>query len=176
MSERVFVSVFTGEEPLLRATREARDGGHAIVDVHTPYAVHGLDEAMGVRPTRLPWICFGLGVLGAGAKFWFQMWTSATSWPVNVGGKPLRSVPAFVPVTFEIMVLFAGIGTVIAFLLRSRLRPGRAARLVHPKVTDDRFVLTILERDATFDAASMAQRMRELGAVETDERLAEVTR
>jgi hypothetical protein len=176
MTARVFLSVFEREEDILRATRQARESGLEIVDVYTPYAVHGLDEAMGVKPTLLPWVCLGLGITGAALKFWFQMWTSATSWPVNVGGKPLRSVPAFVPVTFEIMVLFAGIGTVIAFFIVRRLRPGKRAQIANLRVSDDRFVLALLERDATFDVGAMRERMMALGAVETEERLTEVAR
>ena len=75
---------------------------------------------MGLRPSRLPWVCFVLGLLGAVAMLLFQYWATAVSWPINVGGKPWNSLPAFVPVTFEVMVLCAGVGTVVAFIWRDR--------------------------------------------------------
>ena len=157
MSNRLLVSVFQDETDILGATKAAAEQGYTIADVYTPYAVHGLDAAQGLRPSRLPWICFALGLTGAAAKLGFQIWTSATSWALNVGGKPFKSVPAFVPVTFEMMVLFAGVGTVIALFVRSRLRPGKKPALLYAGATDDRFVLVLEERDAAFDVAKVRQ-------------------
>jgi Ni/Fe-hydrogenase subunit HybB-like protein len=137
------VAVFEREEDLLHATAAARKGGLRIVDAFAPHAVHGLDRAMGLRPSRLPWVCFVLGLLGAGAILLFQYWTTAVSWPINVGGKPWNSLPAFIPVTFEVMVLCAGVGTVAAFIWWSGLRPGRRSALSDLRVTDDRFALAI---------------------------------
>lgn len=158
MSSHLLIAAFEQERDILEATRTARERGYKIVDVYTPYAVHGLDSAQGLKPSKLPWICFALGIGGAIAKLWYQIWISATSWPVNVGGKPLKSVPAFVPVTFEIMVLFAGVGTVLAFLLISKLRPGKKPGVMYPRVTDNRFMLVLEQTDATFDV----QKVREL--------------
>ena len=119
------IAVFDNETDLLAATRAAREAGCEIVDVYTPYAVHGLDEAMGLRPSRLGWVCFLCGAAGAALAVWAQFWTSAVDWPLNVGGKPFNSLPAFVPVIFEVCVLLAGLGVVGALLLRCRLWPGR---------------------------------------------------
>lgn len=155
MSRRYLVTEFGSEEDLLAATRCAHEHQYKIVDAYTPYAVHGLDEAMGIRPTRLAVVCLALGVTGAVAKLGFQIWTSAWDWPVNVGGKPLISLPAFVPVTFEVTVLFAGVGTVLAFLFRSRLFPGKRPEAVFRGVTDDKFALVLLEDDAAFDVTAV---------------------
>lgn len=151
MGRRLFVSTFEQEADIIGATKAARTGGYKIVDIYTPYAVHGLDALQGLKPSKLPWVCFVFGLAGALAKLWYQIWTSATSWPVNVGGKPLNSVPAFVPVTFEIMVLFAGVGTVIALFILSRLYPGKKPAVTYPGSTDNRFVLILEEKDAAFD-------------------------
>jgi Ni/Fe-hydrogenase subunit HybB-like protein len=146
------VAVFEREEDLLHATAAARREGLQIVDAFTPHAVHGLDRAMGLRPSRLTWVCFGLGVLGTASMLLFQYWTTAMSWPINVGGKPWNSLPAFMPVTFEVMVLCAGVGTVVAFIWSSGLRPGRRSSLSDLRVTDDRFALAMAN---TTDAASV---------------------
>jgi len=171
MSRRLFVAYFENEQDILEATRAARTAGHDILDVYTPYAVHGLDKAMGLKPSRLPWVCLIFGLLGATAKLWFQVWTSAFNWPVNIGGKPLASIPAFVPVTFEITVLFAGLGTVGAFFLVSRLRPGRKPAVSYHRATNDRFVLVLVERDASFDPQRTAELCRKHGCVMMEERL-----
>src|SRR5512141_1337699 len=114
MSNRRFIGVFEREEDTLDAIRASRQRGYKIVDVYGPYAAHGFDEAMGLSPSRIPWIVFALGLSGAALKVWFEYWTTAIDWPVNVGGKPFNSLPAFIPVTFEVMVLFAALAAVIA--------------------------------------------------------------
>lgn len=173
MSTRLLVASFEREEDILSATSDVRRRGYVIRDVFTPYAVHGLDAAMGLKRSRLPLVCLGFGLLGAVAKLGFQVWTSAVSWPLNIGGKPLASVPAFVPVTFEITVLFAGLGTVAAFLLISRLWPGRKPELVYHRSTDDRFVLVLEQDDASFDVDAVGDLCKAHGAVQCEERLEE---
>lgn len=176
MSRRLLLGVFEDEHDVLGATKAARQGGLKIVDVYAPYAVHGLDKAMGLQPSRLPVVCLVLGLLGAALKVWFEFWTTASDWPINVGGKPWNSLPAFVPVTFEVMVLFAGVSTVIAFLLVCGLIPGRKAVLPDPAVTDNRFVLVLQETDAAFDVPKVRQMLARFHAVRTEERVEEEAR
>ena len=171
MSRRMLVAVFDHEDDVVEATEAARAQGLTIVDVYTPYAVHGMDEAMGLKPSKLPWVCFALGLVGAVFKVWFEYWTTAIDWPVNVGGKPWNSLPAFVPVTFEVMVLFAGMSTVLAFFLITRLRPGRAAAVPHARVTNDRFVLVLEETDAAFDADAVRALFKRHHALAVEERV-----
>lgn len=171
MSRRLLVGVFGHEKDILGATKAAREAGYRIEDVYTPYAVHGMDAAQGLRKSRLPWICLGLGLAGAAAKLWYQVWTSATSWPVNVGGKPLRSIPAFVPVTFEMMVLFAGVGTVLAFFLISRLWPGKKPNIRYERVTDDRFALVLEQTDAAFDVGEVRRMFERYNLISIEEQV-----
>lgn len=146
MASKIVYGAFRAEEPFLRATREARLAGHKIYDTYTPYAVHGLEEAMGTPRTRLGIVCFWLGVLGMTAGLGFQWWVGAFSWPLNIGGKTYSAIPALIPVTFEMTILFAAIGTVLAFLIRARLWPGREAVLIHGGITDDRFILALKKK------------------------------
>jgi hypothetical protein len=173
MSRRLLVASFESEDDVLEATRAARAAGLRIVDTYTPYPVHGLDEAQGVRRSRLPWVCFAAAIAGAALKLWFEYWTATVDWPVNVGGKPWNSLPAFIPVTFEVMVLAAGLSTVGAFLAVSRLRPGRQAALPAPRITDDRFALELLESDAAFDPARVRRMLERHNAISVEERLEE---
>jgi hypothetical protein len=172
---RNIMGVFQEEHQILAVTAACRERGYEIVDVYSPYPIHGIDRAMGVSPSRITWVCFVLGVLGGGAMLWFQIWASAVDWPVNVGGKPLNSLPAFIPVAFESTVLAAGIGTIITLLVRSRLFPWRKPRLTDPRVTDDHFVLAIRQTDADLDPGMAEHLLRQHGAVEVHEDIHGVT-
>jgi hypothetical protein len=143
MSGPLLVSVFETEDDVIKATTAARREGMDIVDVYTPYAVHGLDKAMGLPPSRLPWVCFLLGLFGGVSMTVFQFWASAFDWPINVGGKPWNSWPAFMPVIFEVTVLCAGVGTVLFFIYWTGLKPGGAPPTSNLRVTDDRFALVL---------------------------------
>ena len=170
-SRRTFIGFFDEEEDILAATQAVRAAGFKIADVYAPYAVHGLDRAMALEPSRLPLVCFLLGLFGAAFKVWFEFWTTAADWPINVGGKPWNSLPAFVPVTFEVMVLFAGVSTVIAFLIFCKLWPGRKAHLFDPRVTNDRFALVLEQTDAAFDTARLRRLFQEFNASHIEERV-----
>lgn len=158
MDRKRIIGVFEREEDLLGACRKAREEGMSIHDAYTPYAVHGLDEAMGLRPTRLGIVCFVLGALGLAVALGFQLWTSAWDWPLNIGGKSYPAVLALIPITFELCILFAAIGTVLAIFIRARLRPGKKVSLPAPGITDDRFVLVL---DAWADHLSEARELME---------------
>lgn len=148
MAERYLVATFETERPLLEAAREVRAAGVRVHDVFAPYYVHGLDEILEVRRSRLPYITLAGGAFGCISALGFQLWSTAVSWPVNVGGKPLYSTVAFIPITFEATVLLGGLATAAAFLWRSRLFPGLQPKLPAPRVTDDRFAL-VLGMDGT---------------------------
>ncbi len=143
MSQR-FIAVFDCEEDLLAAVKAYRQLGLEVEDAFTPYAVHGLDEVAGVRRSRLGRVVALLGLSGAALALWFQHWVSAVDWPLVIGGKPLSSIPAFIPVTFEVGVLAAGIGSLIAFFIVNRLYPGKRPVLEASGITDDRFVLVLV--------------------------------
>lgn len=171
MSCRILTGSFESEEDLLAAVARVRASGFRVVDVYVPYPVHGLDRALGLRPSRLSWVAAFCGALGAALALGFQYWASAVDWPINVGGRPWHSLPAFVPVIFEMMVLFAGLGIVLAFLIVCRLYPGKTPDLKFPGVTDDRYVLVLQERDSTFDVDVVEHLLHGFHAGEVEERV-----
>lgn len=171
MNRFILVGIFEEEDGIVGAAQAARQQGLRIVDAYTPYAVHGLERALGMERSRLALVCLVAGLLGAVLKLWFEIWTAAIDWPVDVGGKPWNSLPAFVPITFEVMVLFAGLSTVAAFFLVSRMWPGRRPALIDPRVTNDRFALVLEETDAAFDVNRVRALLERYGAVEVTERL-----
>lgn len=170
MAERYMMAVFTDEAHATTAVRDLTAAGHAPLDVYAPYPVHGLERAMGIPRSRLGAVCAFAAFLGAGSILFFQYWSSAVDWALNVGGKPFFSLPAFIPVTFEIGVLLGAVATVAAFLWRSRLYPGKAPDLVHPRVTDDRFVIVLEEKDAAFDRDRVRELCLRNHAIEIEER------
>jgi hypothetical protein len=143
MTKRLFVAAFEEEKDLLRTVAAVRERQWPIVEAYTPYPVHGLDRALGLPRTHLSAACFFCGLLGAALALGFQFWAMDWDWPLNVGGQPWNALPAFVPVTFEAMVLVAGLGLFFAWLARCRLYPGKRAHLALPNQTDNRFVLVL---------------------------------
>jgi len=138
------------DEQIKHAVADFKRNGYDIVDVHTPYAVHGLEKVAAVPPSRIGWACAAGGLTGAALILLFQSWTSAIDWGVDVGGKPLHSIPAFIPVTFEVGVLLAAAGTVLAFFCRSRLWPGKKTKAID-RTTDDAFVVVLRAENAGFN-------------------------
>ena len=171
MSDRVFVATFEHEDDLLAATDAVRKEGLDIVDVYTPYAVHGLDRAMGLKQSRLTWVCFVCGMIGVIGMLWFEHWSAAVDWPLDVGGKPWNSLPSDAPVAFEAAVLLAGFGSVFALLAVCRLYPGKKPEVVNPRVTDDQFVIVIKEQDASFDFEAMSRFLADFDVVRTEEQV-----
>lgn len=134
---------FDSEEALLTGIRRLREAGHQVLDVFTPYPVHGLSDALSLPPSRLPIATFFCGLTGALSIWWLQHWASAIDWPINVGGKPWNSLPAFFPAIFELMVLFAGYGSVLTLFIICGLWFGRQPRRVYAGATSDRFVAVV---------------------------------
>jgi len=157
--------VFEHEGDLLRAIGESRAHGIEVVDAFSPYPIHGIDELIGIRRSRLTLVCFFGGLIGLLIGLGFQYWSSATSWPLNVGGKPFDSLPAFIPVGFEMTVLVGGLSTALMLFVRSRLWPGKRSRAFEG-MTDERFALVIARKDQELANAELPALLHRNGAVE----------
>lgn len=152
---------------LLEAVKRLKLDGYRVIDTYTPFPVHGMDEAIGLKPSRLPRACLAFAILGLAIALGVQIWTSAYDYPLIVGGKPLAALPAFVPVAFELTVLFAGLGVVASLFLVSGMRPKFKVPNLHPGVNDDRFVVAAeIRAGASF--AAVQSMMADLGALETE--------
>jgi hypothetical protein len=139
----ILVATFPQVDDLLRAVRKARSQMFRVYDVFAPFPVHGLDEAMGIRRTRLPYVTLFAGLTGLATALTLQFYTNVLDWSLNVGGKPDNSLLAFIPISFELTVLFGGLATVAALLLRARLYPGKKPWLPAAGITDDVFALVL---------------------------------
>jgi len=144
---RFLVACFQEEESLLTAVRAVRAMGLKVYDVFAPYPIHQLSGAMGIRKSRLPLATLFGAVTGLVVAIGFQFYANVLDWSMNVGGKPDNSTLAFIPITFELTILFGGLITVAALLLRTRLFPGKQENLLAEGVTDDVFALVLRRSD-----------------------------
>ena len=128
---------------LVDAVREIREKDLAIEDIFTPFPIHGLDEVAGLKKSRIPTLGFIFGLIGAVSAFGFMSWIFTVDYPMIIGGKPYFAVPSFIPITFEVTVLFAAVAMVFGFLIKSRLGMGAKSRIYDEKITDDHFVVLL---------------------------------
>ncbi len=162
---------FDHPDDLIHACEKIRDSEVEHWDAFTPFPVHGLDEAMGEKQTVLPWIVLVAGLIGLGGGVLLQWWTNSISYPFLISGKPLFSLPANIPVIFEMTVLFAALAAFSGVLIL-----GGMPRWSHPlhrkksfmRVTADRFFIAIFDKDATFKSGEAERLLAGLGAVEVD--------
>jgi len=142
---------------ILAASRKVRDAGFSRWDTYTPFPVHGIDKAMGIRMTVLPWIVLGAGLTGLATAILLQWWTNAYDYPWIISGKPTFSIPANVPIMFELTVLFSGITALVAMLVLNNLPfPSHPLDFVRrfARATNDRFFLFVEAADPKFDEES----------------------
>ncbi|MBI2374904.1 MAG: DUF3341 domain-containing protein [Deltaproteobacteria bacterium] len=157
---------------LYHACEQVRDAGYKRWDACTPFPVHGLEKAMGVAPSMLPWIVLICGIAGSSFGLWFQAWTSGSLYPFIVGGKPLFSMPAFVPVWYEITVLSSCLAAFFGnWILNGLPRPHHPAfgSRAFERVTDDKFFIMIESKDPKFDLEGTKSFLSQSGATLVEE-------
>ena len=159
---RGILALYEDPDALLRAATIAREHGFANVDAYTPYPVHGLSEALGIKKSWVPWVTLVMGLTGATLALTFEIWTSAFDWPINVGGKPFVSLPAFIPITFEGGVLIGGTMTLAALLLACGL-PAWNKPILDRDLTNDRFGLWVPEIGPEWNEARIIQVLKSTG-------------
>lgn len=137
------VTSFTDEEVLFEAVKKVRKAGYKLHEVYTPFPVHGLDKAMGLRETSIHTAGFIYGITGTITALTFISWIFTMDWPLNIGGKPHFALPAWIPIMFELTVLFSAVGMVITFCYLCNLAPFVRKHHFHPRSTDDRFVMVV---------------------------------
>jgi len=159
---------FDSAYKLMQAVPKVRDSGFKNWDVHTPFPVHGMDDAMGIRGTRLPLIVLAGGLTGLGLATLMQWWMNAVDYPFIISGKPLFGIPANVPIMFELTVLLSAFATFFGMWGLNGM-----PRLYHPvftsqrfrRATQDRFFIIIEARDQRFDAEDTRRFLESLGGL-----------
>ena len=163
---------FDDGHQLLHACEQVRDAGFTRWDAHTPFPVHGLNDAMGLRPSKLPWLVLGGGLTGLTLGLLMQWWMNAVDYPYLISGKPFFSLPANIPVIFELTILLSAFAAFFGMLLINGL-----PRFHHPvfnsprfhKVTDDRFFISVEAGDPQFDRVRTRELLSSLGGIGIEE-------
>lgn len=163
--EKFIVASFDDEQVLFPAVKAVRKTGYKIHDVYTPMPIHGLDAALGLRDTSLHTAGFIYGITGTATAFSFITWALTYDWPLNIGGKPYFSLPAWIPIMFELTVLFASVGMVLTFCYLCQLAPFVKKDHFNPRSTDDLFVMAISATDKT-NESEVSEFLRSIGAID----------
>ena len=165
------VGVFDDEDVLLTGVTSIRQSGVKIHEVYSPFPVHGLDEVLGYKRTRLPIAAFMFGITGTSLALFTQIWMLGYDWPMIIGGKNFASLPPFVPVIFEFTVLLAALGMVGTFLIASDLKPYNWPRQFDLRSTEDKHIMAIdLALNKGKSKAEIASILKAAGASEVNEK------
>jgi hypothetical protein len=166
------VACYDTEDTLFPAVDKVRHSGYKLHDVYTPFPVHGLDVAMGLKETDLHVAGFIFGLTGTSTAVGFMSWIFTSDWPINFGGKPNWSLPAFMPIVFELTVLFAAVGMVLTYCYLNQIMPGVKKHIFHPRQTDDYFVVVLELNEHSSEQEALAF-LGTTGALETNIQIAE---
>jgi hypothetical protein len=162
---------FASPKDLYHACERVRDAGYKRWDAHSPFPVHGLDEAMGLGRSRLPWIVLFFGLCGAVGGFYLQLWANGIAYPIVISGKPVFNWQPYIPITFELGVLSASITALVAMLglnqLPMHFHPLFGSRRFE-KVTDDGFFISIEAWDTNFNPIETERFLKQLGATNVE--------
>ncbi|PJA26837.1 MAG: DUF3341 domain-containing protein [candidate division Zixibacteria bacterium CG_4_9_14_3_um_filter_46_8] len=162
----LMIAEFEGPAALIKAAEKIRDAGYMSFDCHSPFPIHGMDKAMGLKRSPLGWIVGMMAIVGGSGAFLLQWWTSAVNYPLIVAGKPFFSFQAYVPVTFGLAVLFGAVSAVLGMLILNKL-----PRPFHPafnssnfiKFSTDGFFVSIEASDPKFDKTESHEFLRSIG-------------
>ncbi len=162
---------FKTPDEIIAAAEKVKAAGYTHWDVHTPYPVHGMDDAMGIRPTILPWIVLGAGITGAALGLLLQWFTNAVNYPFLISGKPYFSLPANIPIIFEVTVLLSAFTAFAGVIILNGL-----PRLYNPvfkserfyRVTNDRFFIVIHSTDPRFNRHPTEQFLSSIGGTSVE--------
>lgn len=168
MSTKIAYGIFDDDDVVMHAIPKLQEKKFKITDVISPFPIHGLDHALGLKRTRISMCAFLYGCTGTSLALLMMWYMNIWDWPMDIGGKPsfalYKNLLAFIPVTFESTVLCAAHGMAITFFLRSKLLPGVEPHVIDERMSDDRFVMSIeVKNDTEKEAAHSA--MKAAGAI-----------
>jgi hypothetical protein len=164
------VGIFKDEDVLMEAVPQIREKGVKIQEVYSPFPVHGLDDALGYRRSRLPIAAFMFGITGTCLALFTQIWMLGFDWPMIIGGKNAWSIPPFIPVTFEFTVLCSAFGMVFTFLIVSDMKPYKWPRSYDLRSTNDKHVMAVDLESNKLSKDEIASILKASGAEEVNEK------
>ena len=162
---KYILGLFVDPDHMMHGIDKLQENKIGIYDVYTPMPIHGIEDKLGIKRSRLGIVAFICAITGTITAFSMIYFVMVYDWPMNVGGIPNFAIPNFIPITFELTVLFCALGMVAAFFFRNHLFPGRAPRVMEFRATADRFVIAI-DANTVTDSAQVDSLLKEAGAVE----------
>jgi hypothetical protein len=166
------VAEFDSPEKLMDAAEAAREAGYKKMDAHTPFPIHGLSESIGFSDKKVPWTVFVCGISGTFLGYSMEWYTSVIDYPLNVGGRPLNALPAFIPVAYESTILLAAFGAFFGMLIYNGLpRPYHSVFNTpnFERASQDRFFLAIQADDPKYDPVQTRELLESTGASQVSE-------
>ena len=168
---KILYGIFDDDVVLLKAIKTLREQGIKIANVFSPFPVHGIEKALGIKGTRMAIVSFLFGATGTSLAVLMMWYMNIFDWPMDIGGKPsfalYKNIPAYIPITFEVTVLLAAHGMAITFFLRSWILPGVQPKVPDNRMSDDHFVMQLDVNDSNKGALSSA--LKQVGAIEVKE-------
>ena len=157
--------IFLKEKAVLNAAQKVREAGFTKFDAISPYPIHGMEEACGIKRSTIPYVAFAAGCVGLLAGLGLVYYTSVVDWPLNIGGKPMFSLPAFVPILFELTVLFAALSSVATLFVFCGM-PKVDPPVIDKDLTCHKFAIFIPENDIGYNSDRVEKLFKDLGADE----------
>lgn len=164
-STKYILGIFDDPDEMMKGIDGLKEKGISIYDVFTPMPIHGIENKLGIKESRLPVAAFIFGCTGGTIAFCMLYYMLVHDWPINIGGKPHFAVPDFIPITFEWTVLFSAYGMAFTYFYANHLFPGRTPRVMDFRATDDRFVIAVNAK-TNVDHDQIDSVLKAAGAVE----------
>jgi len=164
------IGIYDDEDVLKDGVKKVRDAGVKIDEVYTPFPVHGLEDVLGYRRTRIPIAAFMFGLTGCILGLVMQGGMMTYDWPMIIGGKDFFPLPAFIPVTFEMTILISAFGMVFTFLVISDLKPWARPRIYDLRSTDDKHIMAIDVAKNKLSVDQIKSILEEAGTTEINEK------
>ena len=167
---KYIVGVYGDDDVVLKAVKKIREAGIKVHEVFSPFPIHGIDDALGYKRSRLPKAAFMFGVLGLTLALTMQYWMLGYDWQMIIGGKNFASLPPFIPVSFELTVLLSALGMVGTFMVASDLKPYRKPKIFDIRITDDKHIIAIDLADNNMTIKEISTIVAQTGAEEVNEK------
>lgn len=168
INSRFLVGIFDDDDVVMKAVREVREAGVRIHEVYTPFPVHGLDVALGHPRSRLGIVAFMFGLTGLLSALALMSYTEKFDWPMIVGGKDSFSFPVYIPIMFELTVLFTALGMVTTFVISNGMGPTVKPLMFDLRTTDNKFAMAIDMEKNKMSEADIESVLKQSGAAEVN--------
>ena len=157
--------IFLEEDHVVKAAQKVRESGFTKFDAISPYPIHGMEEACGIKRSGIPYVTFAASIVGLLAGLSMTYYMSVADWPINIGGKPMFSLPAFIPIIFELTILFAALCSVVSLFVVCKM-PRIDPPTIDKDLTSHKFAIFIPENDVGYNQERIERLFKELGADE----------